>query len=85
MRAARIQGIEAAVAKLKKDPDHPVMAEIDGVVIEMRYKGRHVATEGRALLDALNRVHGDVAPDSEAATLREAMRDKQRRLVTGEW
>lgn len=35
-----VKGIEEAVAALKRDPDQPVTAEIDGLVVELRYKGR---------------------------------------------
>jgi hypothetical protein len=85
MRALRIQGLEAAVAKLKEDPDHPVLAEVDGLVIEMRYRGRPAVSEGGALFEAINRAYRDDSPDPEEAARRRAMRDKQRRLVTGEW
>lgn len=40
-----VKGIEAAVAKLKEDPRHPVTAEIDGLIIEMRYQGRRTAAD----------------------------------------
>lgn len=40
-----VKGIEAAVAKLKADPAHPVTAEIDGLVLEVRYKGRRTAAD----------------------------------------
>jgi hypothetical protein len=40
-----VKGIEAAVAKLKVDPEHPVTAEIDGLVLEVRYKGRRTAAD----------------------------------------
>jgi hypothetical protein len=40
-----VKGIEAAVAKLKADPEHPVTAEIDGLVFEVRYKGRRTAAD----------------------------------------
>lgn len=40
-----VKGIEAAVAKLKADPEHPVTAEIDGLVLEVRYKGRRTAAD----------------------------------------
>ena len=85
MRALRIQALEAAVAKLKEDPDHSVLAEVDGLVIEMRYRGRPAASEGRALFEGINRAHDVDSPDPEEAACRRAMRDKQRRLVTGEW
>ncbi len=34
-----VKGIEEAVAALKRDPDQPVTAEIDGLVVELRRKG----------------------------------------------
>jgi hypothetical protein len=34
-----VKGIEEAVAALKRDPAQPVTAEIDGLVVELRYKG----------------------------------------------
>ncbi|HET9229148.1 MAG TPA: hypothetical protein VFR31_20890 [Thermoanaerobaculia bacterium] len=40
-----IKGIEEAVAKLRIDPSHPVMAEIDGLILEVRYKGRRTAAD----------------------------------------
>lgn len=40
-----VKGIEAAIAKLKVDPEHPVTAEIDGLVLEVRYKGRRTAAD----------------------------------------
>ena len=85
MRTPRVKGIEAAVAKLKEDPDHPVTAEIDGLVVEMRYKGRRPAAEAQSLLDTINRACSDVSPDPEEMARRHAMRAKQRRLVAGEW
>ena len=85
MRVTKINGIEAAVARLKEDPDHPVTAEIDGLVIEMRYKGLRTAAEGQALLEAINRACADDSPDPEEVVRRQAMQAKQRRLVEGEW
>ncbi|MGH9361169.1 MAG: hypothetical protein ACRD2T_04575 [Thermoanaerobaculia bacterium] len=40
-----MKGIEAAVAALRRDPDQPVTAEIDGLVVELRRKGG--PTDGR--------------------------------------
>jgi hypothetical protein len=40
-----VRSIEAAVAKLRIDPEHPVTAEIDGLVLEVRYKGRRTAAD----------------------------------------
>ncbi|MEA2692108.1 MAG: hypothetical protein QOJ16_1495 [Acidobacteriota bacterium] len=38
-----VRGIENAVAELKRDPEHPVTAEIDGLVVELRVQGRRTA------------------------------------------
>lgn len=40
-----VKGIEAAVAKLRVNPEQPVTAEIDGLVLEVRYKGRRTAAD----------------------------------------
>ena len=40
-----VKGIEEAVAKLKVDPRHPVTAEIAGLILEVRYKGRRTAAD----------------------------------------
>ena len=40
--------------------------------------------EGQALLDAINRAYDD-SPDQEEVVRGQGMRDKQRRLVDGEW
>jgi predicted transcriptional regulator len=40
--------------------------------------------ESQALLDAINRAYDD-SPDQEEITERKAMRNKQRRLMEGEW
>jgi hypothetical protein len=40
-----VKGIDNAVAELKRDPEHPVTAEIDGLVVELRYKGRRTADD----------------------------------------
>ena len=40
-----VKSIEAAVAKLRTDPERPVTAEIDGLVREVRYKGRRTAAD----------------------------------------
>jgi hypothetical protein len=40
-----VKGIEEAVAKLRGDPLHPVTAVIDGLVLEVRYKGRRTAAD----------------------------------------
>lgn len=38
-----VKGIQEAVAALKRDPDEPVTAEIDGLLVELRYKGETVS------------------------------------------
>ena len=40
-----VRGIDAAVAELKEHPDQPVTAEISGLVIELRYRGRRTADD----------------------------------------
>jgi hypothetical protein len=40
-----VKGIAAAVAKLKEDPRHAVTVEIEGLVVEMRLKGRRTAAD----------------------------------------
>ena len=35
-----VKGIQNAVAELKRDPSQPVTAEVDGLVVEMRYLRR---------------------------------------------
>ncbi|HZF08174.1 MAG TPA: hypothetical protein VFE33_05220 [Thermoanaerobaculia bacterium] len=40
-----VKSIEAAVAKLRTDPEHPVTAEIDGLVLEVRDNGRRTAAD----------------------------------------
>jgi hypothetical protein len=40
-----VEGIEAAIAKLRVDPEQPVTAEINGLVLEIRYKGRQTAAD----------------------------------------
>lgn len=38
-----VRGIKEAMAALKCDPDQPVTAEIDGLVVEIRVTGRRTA------------------------------------------
>ena len=40
-----IKTIDEAVKELRRDPDHAVTAEVDGLVVEMRYKGRRSAAD----------------------------------------
>ncbi len=39
------RGIQQAIRELRESPDSPVMAEIDGLVIELRYKGQRTADD----------------------------------------
>jgi hypothetical protein len=49
-----VKGIEAAVAKLKEDPERPVTAEIDGLLVEVRYKGRRTAADAFREMEPLD-------------------------------
>ncbi len=40
-----IRTINEAVAELKRDPQHAVTAEVDGMVVEVRYRGRRSAAD----------------------------------------
>ena len=40
-----LRTIDEAMEELRRDPDHAVTAEVDGLVIEMRYKGRRSAAD----------------------------------------
>jgi hypothetical protein len=64
-----VRGIEAAVAKLRVDPRHPVTAEIDGLVLEVRYKGRRTAAD----------LFRDIEPldDASAEEMLRAIRDSR--------
>lgn len=64
-----VKGIEAAVAKLRVDPRHPVMAEIDGLVLEVRYKGRRTAAD----------LFRDIEPldDTSAGEMRRAIEESR--------
>lgn len=44
--------IEQAVAQLKKDPSHPVQAEVDGITVELRAIARAEAGKSAAQLFA---------------------------------
>ena len=73
-----VKGIEAAVAKLKKDPEHPVMAEVDGLVVEVRYKGRRSAADVLREIEPLD--------DESAEQMRQAVRESReeaRKLEAG--
>ena len=64
-----VKGIEAAVAKLRVDPRHPVMAEVDGLVLEVRYKGRRTAAD----------LFRDIEPldDTSAGEMRQALQESR--------
>jgi len=70
-----VKGIEAAVAKLREDPEHPVTAEVDGLVVEVRYKGRRSAAD---LVRGVGRLDDDSATQMLRA-IRNA-RDETRKL-----
>jgi len=40
-----VRGIEEAVAELRKHPEEPVTAEIDGLVLELRFQRRRTADD----------------------------------------
>ena len=64
-----VKGIEAAVAKLKEDPEHPVTAEIDGLVVEVRYRGRRTAADVFREIEPLD--------DESAEEMRRAIRESR--------
>lgn len=39
------RGIDQAILELKRAPQTPVVAEVDGVVVELRYKGVRTADD----------------------------------------
>lgn len=55
------QGIDQAIAELKRIPGEAVLAEIDGLIVEIRFKGQSIAmippesslSEGRSYEDAM--------------------------------
>lgn len=69
-----VKGIEAAVAKLRVDPQHPVTAEIDGLVVEVRYKGRRTAAD----------LFRDIEPldDTSAGEMRQAIQESRQTART---
>jgi hypothetical protein len=70
-----VKGIEAAVAKLRADPGQPVTAEIDGLVLEVRYKGRRTAADVFRDIEPLD----DTAAEEMLRAVRES-RDNARKL-----
>ncbi len=69
-----VKGIEAAVAKLKEDPEHPVTAEVDGLVVEMRYKGRHSAADALREIEPLD----DESAEQMLRAIRESREEAKR-------
>jgi len=68
-----IQGIEEAVAQLRREPERPVLAEVDGLVVELRLRAELGEASHTDLLDAI-RAHRWRAPDGtpdSTALLRE--------------
>ncbi len=39
------RGIDQAILELRRAPQKPVVAEVDGLVVELRYKGRRTADD----------------------------------------
>ena len=70
-----VKGIEEAVAKLRADPGHPVTAEIDGLVVEVRYKGRRTAADLFREIEPLD----DTSAEQMLRAIRES-RDQSRKL-----
>jgi coenzyme F420-reducing hydrogenase alpha subunit len=64
-----VKGIEAAVAKLKEDPEHPVTAEVGGLIVEVRYKGRRTAADLLREIEPLD--------DESAAEMSRAIRESR--------
>ncbi len=40
-----VKGIQAAVAELKRDRDHPVTVVVEDMVVELRCKGKRTAAD----------------------------------------
>ena len=70
-----VKGIEEAVAKLRVDPGHPVTAEIDGLILEVRYKGRRTAADLFRDIEPLD----DTSAEEMLRAVRES-RDNARKL-----
>ena len=75
-----VKGIEAAVAKLRVDPDHPVTAEIDGLVLEVRYKGRRTAADLFRDIEPL----ADASAEEMLRTIRESRKNAREQEATQE-
>ena len=39
------RGVDQAILELRRAPQKPVVAEVDGLVVELRYKGRRTADD----------------------------------------
>ncbi len=39
------RGIDQAILELRRAPQKPVVAEVDGLVVELRYKGQRTADD----------------------------------------
>jgi hypothetical protein len=70
-----VKGIAAAVAKLKEDPQHAVTAEIEGLVVEMRYRGRRTAADVFREIEPLD----NASAEEMLRAIRES-RDEARKL-----
>jgi hypothetical protein len=79
-RVAMVKGIEAAVAKLRVDPEHPVTAEIDGLVLEVRYKGRRTAADLFREIEPLD----DTSAEEMLRAIRESREDARKLEATQE-
>ncbi|HKH45140.1 MAG TPA: hypothetical protein VKM72_10795 [Thermoanaerobaculia bacterium] len=75
-----VKGIEAAVAKLRVDPEHPVMAEIDGLVLEVRYKGRRTAADLFRGIEPLD----DASAEEMLRAIRESRKNAREQEATQE-
>ena len=74
-----VKGIDAAMAQLKEDPKHPVTAEIEGFIIEMRYKGRRTAADVFREIEPLD----DRSAEEMLRAVRES-REEARKLIAAQ-
>ena len=75
-----VKSIEAAVAKLRTDPEHPVMAEIDGLILEVRYKGRRTAADLFREIEPLD----DTSAEEMLRAIRESRKNARKLEATQE-
>ena len=54
------RGIEQAILELRKEPEKPVVAEVDGLVIELRYQGERTADD---IFDEVGAWEGETAEE----------------------